>query len=84
MKIKYKLILIDTLKKRRWQIIGHTLRHGDELHILITEGIIEGTRSRGRPRMKHISQIMKDAVVISYREINDMANDRKTWKGHLL
>jgi hypothetical protein len=34
--------LIDIIKRRRWQMIGHTLRHGDELHSLITEGKIEG------------------------------------------
>jgi len=35
-------------------MIGHTLRHGDELHSLIIEGMIEGTKSRGRPRTRYI------------------------------
>jgi hypothetical protein len=39
-------------------MIRHTLRHGDKLHSLIIEGMIEGTRSRGIPRTKYISQIM--------------------------
>jgi len=42
-------------QKGSWQM----MRHGDELHNLIIEGIIEGTRSR--PRTKYISQIMKNA-----------------------
>lgn len=32
-----------------------------ELHSLIAEGMIEGSRLKVRPRMKNISQIMKDA-----------------------
>lgn len=54
-----KRTLIDTLKIRRWQMIGHTLNHGDELHSLITGGMIKGSRSR-IPRAKYISQIIKD------------------------
>jgi len=48
------------------------LRHGDELHSLIIEGMIEGTRSRGRSRMKYISQTMQDAGVTFYRELKNM------------
>lgn len=51
-------------------MIEHILRRGDELlHSLIIEGMIEGTRPRGRPRTKYISQIIKDAGVTSYREL---------------
>jgi len=65
-------------------MIGYTLKHGEELHSLITEGMVKGTRSRGRPRTKYFSQIMKDAGITSYRELKDMTNDKETWKGHLL
>jgi len=58
-------------------MIGHTLRHGDELHSIIIEGMIEGTRSRGRPRTRYISQIMQDAGVTSYRELKNMAKIEK-------
>lgn len=44
-------------------MIGHMLRHKDELNSFI----IEVTRSRGRPRTKCISQIMQDVGVTSYR-----------------
>jgi len=30
------------------------LRHGEELHSLLIEGMIEGTRSKGRLRMKYM------------------------------
>ncbi|KAF0746155.1 Uncharacterized protein FWK35_00024339 [Aphis craccivora] len=83
-RIDEKQTLIDTIKSRRWQLIGHTLRHGDELHSIIIEGMIEDTRSRGRPRTRYISQIMQDAEVTSCRELKNMANDREKWRSHLL
>ncbi|KAF0764059.1 HTH CENPB-type domain-containing protein [Aphis craccivora] len=52
---KRTLIDIRHHKKKEMQIIGHTLRHGDELHSIIIEGMIEDTRSRGRPRTRYIS-----------------------------
>lgn len=58
-------------------MIGHTLRHGDELHSLFIEGMIKGTKSRGKPRTIYISQIMQDAGVTSYMELENMANDRE-------
>jgi len=58
----------------------YTETYGDELHSITTGGIIEGTRPRGRPRTKYISQIIKDAggsPLTTYRELKDMANDRE-------
>jgi hypothetical protein len=81
--INEKRTLINIIK-RRWQMIGHTLRHGDKSHSLITEEMIEGTISRGRPRTRYISQIIQDAGVTSYKELKNMANDREKWRNHLL
>lgn len=69
--IDEKWILIDTLNSKEKEMTDDrtTVRHEDELLSLIIEGMVEGTRSRGRPRTKYISQIMKDAGVISYREL---------------
>lgn len=39
--IDEKRTLINTMKRRRWQMIGHALRHEDELHNLIIEGMKE-------------------------------------------
>jgi len=65
-------------------MIGHMLRHGDELHSIIIEGMIKGTRSRGRPRTRYISQIIRDAGVTSYKELKNIANDREKMRSHLL
>lgn len=82
--LEEKRTLINTLEKRRRQMIGQTLRHGNELHSWITEEMIVGSRSRGRPRTKYVSQVMKDAGVTSYEELKDTAYDSKKWRGHLL
>jgi len=44
-------------------MIGYTIIHRDELHDIIIEGMIEGTRSRLRPRTRYISQVMQDVGV---------------------
>jgi len=54
------------------------------LHSLTIEGMIEGTRSRGRPKTKYISQIMQDVGVTTYRELKNMTSDRKKWRKNLL
>ena len=56
-----KITLLNHLRSRRWNIIGYTLRHNEELHSIILEGMIEGKRGRGRPRTYYISQVIKDA-----------------------
>ncbi|KAF0761114.1 Reverse transcriptase domain-containing protein [Aphis craccivora] len=51
---------------------------------IIIEGMIKGTRSRGRPRTRYISKIMQYAGITSYRELKNMVNDREKWRSHLL
>ena len=53
--------LLRSIKESRWRIIGHTLRHEEELHHhRILEGQIEGKRGRGRPRTTLIKNIIGD------------------------
>lgn len=35
-------------------MIKHSLRHGDESHSFMVEGMVGGTRSRGRSRIKYL------------------------------
>lgn len=62
--------LMDSIKKRRWKMLEHTLRHPEKLHSTILEGMIEGKRPPGRPRNTFIGQTKKDAGVGSYRALN--------------
>lgn len=58
------------------------MRREDKLRSLIIEGMIERTRSRGRPRARYVSQTIQDAGVTSYRELRNMANGREKWRRH--
>jgi len=68
---------MDSIKKRRWKMVGHTLRHPEELHSTILEGMIEEKRPPGPPRNTFIGQIKKDARVGSYWTLKEVASDRE-------
>ena len=51
--------LWKSLKKRRGQIMGHTLRHGGLLRSILEEEVGK-KRGRGRPRLKYFDQIIRD------------------------
>jgi len=40
-------LLIDSIRKRRWKMVGHALKHSEKLHSTIVEGMIEGKRPPG-------------------------------------
>lgn len=68
------------MKERKWGLIGHTLRHEEELHRKILEGQIEGRRGKGRPRTTIIKKVIKDARLRTYREPKRMASNREEWR----
>jgi len=45
--------LWSSIKKRRNEWVGHVLRHGGLLELII-EGCVEGKNARGRPRMEYM------------------------------
>ena len=55
--MKEKLTLIDVIRGRRWKMVGHVLRHPEELHNIILVGMTEGKLTAGRPRNSYIGQI---------------------------
>jgi len=48
--VKEKRTLLNNLRSRRWNMIGHKQRHNEELHNIILVGMVEGKRGRDRPR----------------------------------
>jgi len=72
--------LLRSIEERRWKIIGHTLRHEEELHHRILEGQIEGKRGRGCPRTTLIKTIIGDAGLRTYEELKIMASNREVWR----
>jgi hypothetical protein len=68
-----KRTLLNNLRSRRWHMIGGTLRHNEELHSLILEGMIEGKRGIGRPRTCYLCQVIKNTRVDSYIQLEAKA-----------
>ncbi|XP_050439942.1 uncharacterized protein LOC126845336 [Adelges cooleyi] len=66
--------------QRRWRLIGHTLRHEEQLHHRILEGQIEAKIGRGRPRTTRIKKVIKDAGLRTYRELKRTATNREEWR----
>jgi len=64
-------------------MMGHVLRHDEELHHTIVEGAVEGRRPPGRPRNSYISQLKKDAGINTYAGLKRLAEDREKWRTKL-
>jgi hypothetical protein len=61
-------------------MVGHALRHQEELHNIILEGMIEGKKTAGRPRNSYIGQIQIDAKVKTFKELKEKARNRLEWR----
>ena len=60
-------ILMEIIQRRQRTWIGHTLRHGDLLVVMI-EGRIEGKRSPGRKRISMLDQIKDGAPYLHVKK----------------
>ena len=75
--------IVTTIKRRRWKWIGHTLREGERniaRHAM--DWNPQGTRKRGRPRIKWRRSIQKDLkeINMTWCEAKRAAQDRQKWK----
>ena len=71
-----KRTLIDVIRGRRWKMVGHALRHPEELHNIILVSMIEGNKTAGRPQNSYIGQIKCDAKLKTFRELKEKASNR--------
>ena len=55
-------------RKRRGQMMGHTLRHGGLLRDILG-------KKRGRPRLKYLDQIIGDMGCETFIEVKQLAGD---------
>ncbi|KAF0764776.1 craniofacial development protein 2-like [Aphis craccivora] len=60
-------------------MIGHLLRH-ESISKSVIEGDIEGHIGRGRPRIEYMKQILIDTGKNSYKEFEELSNDRGSWR----
>ena len=72
-------MLLSTIRKRQLKYLGHVLR-GRSLEKDCLLGMVEGTRARGRQRIKYMD-VMK--TLVGQRCIGDvvrLAEDREGWR----
>ena len=70
--------LVETIRKRQLQFLGHVLRK-EELEDVAITGKIEGKRARGRQRLTFISSL-SHWMKISEKEIIRTAKYRELWR----
>ena len=71
--------LIKRICERQAKFLGHILRRG-ELEHLITTGMMEGKRSRGRQRGKMIDSLASWLMADKVTDIICVTRDRDIWK----
>ena len=60
---------------------GHIMRGSSgPLHLLILEGLIQGTRDRGQQRKKWTDDIIRYSKSKTYEEMKRKTKDRKFWR----
>jgi len=72
--------LIENLRKRQKNWIGHVLRH-DSLLQKVIEGRFQGKKTPGRPRTMLLDALMQEdeESAIDYAKLKEKAHDRETW-----
>ena len=72
-RIEEKRTFWKSLKKRRDQMMGHTLRQGELLRDIL-EG--EVGKKSGRPRLKYFDQIIGDMECETFREVKQLGMEQ--------
>ena len=71
--------LLETLRKRQKNWMGHVLRH-DSLLKKVIEGRLQGKKTPGRPRTMLLDALMQEdeVNVIDCAKLKEKAHDRET------
>ena len=70
--------IMTTIKARKLQWYGHVKRSGLPVRTAV-EGLIQGKRSRGRPRHRWRDDI-SDWTAMNWNDLNQATRDRDTWR----
>lgn len=75
-KMSKKRIFVDAIKTRRWIMVEHALRHVDEPHSIIIDGMVEGKIATRRSRNFYAKQIKNGAKIEIWKTVKQKANNR--------
>ena len=73
-----KRALFDTVRQRKLSFFGHMMRH-DSLQRDLLEGMVEGRRGRGRPRLQWSGNITQ-WTGLTFEQAKRIAQDRRRWR----
>ena len=73
-----KRSLFQTVEQRKLSFFGHIMRR-DSLQRNLLEGMVEGKRGRGRPRLQWSDNILQWAG-LNFEQCKRMAQNRKRWR----
>ena len=77
--VEDKRILIETIRKRQKNWVGHVLR-SDTLLRTVWEGRMEGRKLVGRQRMKLLDWMIRETENQTYGDLKKLALDRRRWR----
>lgn len=77
--------MITETKQNEKTIIYYYYSSSHAKTSLIIEGMIKGSQSGGKPKMRYVNQLMKNAGITFYKEeLKDMADNREIKRKRLL
>ena len=72
--------LFDNIKSKTLKLFGHIKRSSVGLSKLCLEGMIQGKRSRGRPKRRWRDNIFEWTPAENWTSINQLSLDRVLWR----
>ena len=72
--------LFDKIKSKTLKLFGHIKRSSVGLSKLCFEGMVQGKRSRGKPKRRWRDNILPWSNIQNWSSINQLVLDREEWR----
>ena len=72
--------LLNTIRRRQWNFVGHVLRREGGIEKSILEAEMGGKRATGRRRLKMLDWMMERLRIIDGKQLRNVAMNSKRWK----